>query len=117
MKRDPLSDDESAKSQDELLRMIARRRETSYQTAIEPQRVGASFFFEVKGGWEVRALVDDLNVRKVYTASGLEDAFHDKTVRTILIPRDSNVNRNIALRVCSRHGEGKTVFFEMLPPE
>ena len=88
--------------------MVARRRET----ALEPQRVGASFFFEVKGGWEVRALLDDVNVRKVYTISGLEDAFHDQTVRTILIPRDATVSQNVAIRVCGRHGQGKTVFFE-----
>lgn len=91
------------------MRMVARRRET----ALEPQRVGASFFFEVQGGWEVRALVDDVNVRKVYTLSGLEDAFHDQTVRTILIPLDASVGRTAAMRVCSRHGHGKTVFFEV----
>ena len=79
MKPDPLTTDET---QDKLLRLMERHREA----VVEPQRVGASFFFEVRNGWEVRALVDDLNVRKVYTASGLEDAFHDQTVRTILVP-------------------------------
>ncbi len=108
MKPDPRLQDGAGPSSDELLRMVARRRET----ALEPQRVGASFFFEVKGGWEVRALLDDVNVRKVYTISGLEDAFHDQTVRTILIPRDATVSQNVAIRVCGRHGQGKTVFFE-----
>ena len=108
MKPDPRPQAGTDQSPDELMRMVARRRET----ALEPQRIGASFFFEVKGGWEVRALVDDLNVRKVYTVSGLEDAFHDQTVRTILIPHDSSVGRTAAMRVCRRHGQGKTVFFE-----
>ncbi len=98
---------------DELRRMMARRRETAHISSLEPERAGASFFFEVKGGWEVRALVDDENVRKVYTTSGLEDAFHDQTVRTVLIPRDSSVTKTAAMRVCGRHGQGKTVFFEV----
>lgn len=98
---------------DELLHMVARR----HKAEGAPQQVGASFFFEVKPGWEVRALSDDLNVRKVFTVSGLEDAFHDKTVRTVLIPRDAAVGRNTALRVCRRHGEGKTVFFETDPQD
>lgn len=82
-------------------------------TPLAPQRAGASFFFEVKSGWELRALADDENVRKVYTTSGLEDAFHDQTVRTILVPRDANIGKNAVLRVCGRHGHGKTVFFEI----
>lgn len=92
--------------------MRARRRETAHQPVGEPQSAGASFFFEVKGGWEVQALVDDVGVRKVYTVSGLEDAFHDQTVRTILVPCDANIHKNVAMRVCKRHGRGKTVFFE-----
>ncbi len=104
---------ETDESQDKLLRMMVRHRES----IVEPQRVGASFFFEVRNGWEVRALVDDLNVRKVYTASGLEDAFHDQTVRTILIPQDAAVNRTVAMRVCARHGQGKTVFLEVAAPD
>ena len=107
MKPDPLTTDET---QDKLLRLMERHREA----VVEPQRVGASFFFEVRNGWEVRALVDDLNVRKVYTASGLEDAFHDQTVRTILVPQDATITRTIAMRVCARHGRGKTVFFEIV---
>ena len=109
MKPDPRSQAGTDQSPDELMRMVARRRET----ALEPQRIGASFFFEVKGGWEVRALVDDLNVRKVYTISGLGVAFHEQTGRTILIPHDSSVTKTAAIRVCSRHGQGKTVFFEI----
>ncbi|MFN3828226.1 MAG: hypothetical protein ACK4NR_11455 [Micavibrio sp.] len=98
---------------DELLRMVTRRQKAEGA----PQQVGASFFFEVKPGWEVRALADDLNVRKIFTLSGLEDAFHDKTVRTILITRESSVSRNVAIRVCRRHGQGKTVFFEIDPQD
>jgi hypothetical protein len=103
------------KTPDELRRAISTRHEsaTSSLSPIEPQRAGASFFFEVKGGWEVRALADDENVRKVYTTTGLEDAFHDQTVRTILVPRDASITKNVVLRVCSRHGHGKTVFFEV----
>lgn len=111
MKSDPRSKNGPDPSSEELMRMVARRRET----ALAPQRVGASFFFEVHSGWEVRTLVDDLDVRKVYTISGLEDAFHDQTVRTILIPCDSAVDRTTAMRVCGRHGQGKTVFFETRP--
>ena len=113
MKPDSRSQEGAGQPSDELFRMVARRRES----ALEPQRIGASFFFEVRGGWEVRALLDDVNVRKVYTVSGLEDAFHDQTVRTILIPRDSHVSQNVAIRVCGRHGQGKTVFFAIKAEE
>ncbi len=99
---------------DDLQRMMARRREAAHIAALEPQRAGASFFFEVKSGWELRALTDDENVRKVYTTSGLEDAFHDQTVRTILIPRDSSITKTAAMRVCGRHEQAKTVFFEVM---
>lgn len=109
MKPDPKARDGADTLQQELLRMVARRRET----ATEPQRYGASFFFEVRSGWEVRALADDPGVRQAFTPTGLEDAFHDKTVRTILIPCDASISRTIAIRICSRHGEGKTVFFEV----
>ncbi len=113
MKTDPRAQEGPDEAPDELRQMISRRRETALIPAREPQRAGASFFFEVKSGWEARTLADDENVRKVYTASGLEDAFHDQTVRTILVPRDASVTRNAAMRVCSRHGHGKTVFFEI----
>ncbi len=78
-----------------------------------PPRAGASFFFEIRHRWEVRALMDDEGVRKVYSPAGLEDAFHDPAVRTVLIPAGSTIARVVALRVCARHGHGKTVFFEM----
>lgn len=98
---------------DELQRMMARRQDSARVSPLEPERAGASFFFEVKSGWEIRTLADDESVRKVYTTLGLEDAFHDQTVRTILIPRDSSVTKTAAMRVCGRHGQGKTVFFEV----
>jgi|JI10StandDraft_1071094.scaffolds.fasta_scaffold07652_13 hypothetical protein len=110
MKPDNIARDEADPLQKDL-RLSGRRKATSM--AMEPRQVGASFFFEVRSGWEVQALSDDSGVRKVYTASGLEDAFHDKTVRTVLIPCDATLNRTVAMRVCRRHGDGKTVFYEI----
>lgn len=107
--------DEAADAADDSRRVVVRRPDSTgpVLTPLAPQRAGASFFFEVKSGWELRALADDENVRKVYTTTGLEDAFHDQTVRTILVPRDASISKNVVLRVCGRHGHGKTVFFEV----
>lgn len=93
---------------------MAWREEALRHAVVQGRQVGASFFFDTQNDWEVQALADDVTVRTVYTVSGFEDAFHDKTVRTIFIPRDSSVTKHVAMRVCSRYGLSKTVFFEVV---
>ncbi|HEY8191163.1 MAG TPA: hypothetical protein VIG74_01970 [Alphaproteobacteria bacterium] len=77
-----------------------------------PTRAGFSFFYELDGGWETRILMEDSEVRKVSTSTALEEAFTDESVKIIFIPKSSAVTRTVALRVCRRHGAGKTVFYE-----
>lgn len=77
-----------------------------------PTRAGFSFFYELDGGWETRILQDDPDVCKAHTARELEEAFTDENVKIIFIPKTSAITKNVALRVCRRHGAGKTVFYE-----
>lgn len=93
---------------DALLSDIARQRAAH----AFPTRAGFSFFYELDGGWETRILAEDADVRKVRTTLELEDAFTDARVKIIFIPKMSAVTRTVALRVCRRHGAGKTVFYE-----
>ena len=102
----PGNDDNAAV--DNLLPGIARQQ----AARTFPTRAGFSFFYELDGGWETRILMEDAEVRKVYTSRELEDAFVDTHVKIIFIPAASAVTRTVALRVCRRHGAGKTVFYE-----
>lgn len=77
-----------------------------------PIPIGSGFFLEVKSGWEIKVLEDDLTILKAMSLEELESAFDDPLVRTILVPKKSCINRRIAMRVCQRNGQGKTVFFE-----
>lgn len=88
--------------------------EVAHERAVRnfPTRAGFSFFYELDGGWETRILMEDSEVRKVNTSMALEDAFTDPSVKIIFIPKSSAVTRTVALRVCRRHGAGKTVFYE-----
>jgi hypothetical protein len=88
--------------------------EVAHERAVRnfPTRAGFSFFYELSGGWETRILMEDSEVRKVSTSLALEEAFADPRVKIIFIPRSSAVTRTVALRVCRRHGAGKTVFYE-----
>lgn len=91
-----------------LLPHVARQR----AARTFPTRAGFSFFYELGGGWETRILQDDPEVCKARTARDLEDAFTDGRVKIIFIPKTAAVTKNVALRVCRRHGAGKTVFYE-----
>ena len=101
----PGNDDSLAKS---LLPNMARQR----AARSFPPRAGFSFFYELGGVWETRILMEDAEVRKARTGLELEEAFADAKVKIIFIPKSSAVTRTVALRVCRRHGAGKTVFYE-----
>ena len=103
--REPGNDDSIARR---LLPDVARERAAH----TFPTRAGFSFFYELDGGWETRILMEDQEVRKARTAMDLEEAFMDARVKIIFIPKSSAVTRTVALRVCRRHGAGKTVFYE-----
>jgi hypothetical protein len=92
-----------------MLRQIAGKK----LTVQSPLVSGASHFYEVAGGWETDIFKGSRNVKLVMNVRDLEDAFLDTGVRTIFIPRQASVTRNVALRVCRRHGQGKSVFFEV----
>jgi hypothetical protein len=102
----PTDDNNLAKK---MVEAIGRTHLTSGQPAIE----GGSYFFEVKPGWETRVLRDDSKVTTVLSVTHLEEAFIDPTVTTVFIPSDSSITRSVARRVCRRHGNGKTIFFEV----
>ena len=98
---------------------FARRVEEarrSHLYAGAPTTEGGSYFFDVEPGWETRVLRTDQKVTTVLSVQHLEEAFTDPTVSTIFIPADSSITRTIARRVCQRHGQGKTVFFERAAP-
>lgn len=92
-----------------LTPVLARRTAASSV----PERAGSSFFYELGQGWETRILLQDSEVRKAYTALALEELFMDDRAKVIFIPRASSVTRVVALRICRRHGAGKTVFYEV----
>ena len=91
-----------------LLPIIARRK----MARNIPVNAGASFFYEVDAGWETSLHRNDNDISTVTNIRELEAAFIDPIVKTILIPAGSAVSRAFVLRVCRRHGRGKTVFYE-----
>lgn len=95
---------------DRILPAVIRKQASA---ASFPARAGASCLYELDSGWATRILEDDDAVVKVRSALELEDAFTDESVKTILIPADAVLTRTIVMRVCQRHGAGKTVFFEV----
>ena len=97
-----------AKAPDELLALIARRRATAGPAHHE----GGSMLYETGPGWEAAIVARDPAVRRVMTSFALEEAFEDTSVATIFIPRGAAITLTVARRVCSRHGLGKTVFYE-----
>ena len=78
-----------------------------------PVIAGTSYFYEVQAGWESRVLREDSRILKVYTTFELEDAFASRSGDTILVPIGAAITKTVAQRVCRRHGEGKTVFYEV----
>ena len=93
----------------DILAQIARRRAASRY----PVQAGGSYFYEMESGWELDVLRDAAEVTKVHTIFQLEDAFADQNARIILIPSGAAVTRAVAIRVCQRHGQGKTIFYEV----
>lgn len=93
----------------DLLAHIARRRAASRY----PVQAGGSYFYELESGWELDVLRDAAEVTKVHTIFQLEDAFVDINARIILIPAGATVTKTVAIRVCQRHGQGKTIFYEV----
>jgi len=105
--------EEDASSPEMLARRLAPVLARRSAAASIPERAGSSFFYELDQGWETRILLQDSEVHKVYTVLALEEAFLDERAKVIFIPRASSVTRIVALRVCRRHGAGKTVFYEV----
>lgn len=92
-----------------LLPVVARKKAAD----VLPVNAGSSFFYEVVRGWETKILKQDEKIYKVRDTMQLEEAFIDTKVRTILIPFDASITKTVALRVCRRHGQGKTIFYEV----
>jgi len=92
-----------------LLPLIAKRK----MAGEIPFNAGASFFYEIDAGWETDMLLHDPAAQSVRNIMELEKAFDDRAVKTILIPYYASLTRAAALRVCQRHNQAKTVFFEV----
>ncbi len=97
-----------AKLTAQLLPVIARKKAACNL----PKNAGSSFFYEIEKGWEADVLRQDEDVCVAKNTLELEDAFLDQKVKTILIPYDASITQTVALRVCRRHGLGKTIFYE-----
>jgi hypothetical protein len=114
----PVSKDQSTPHQisrlaSKLLPLIARKKATQKYAA----RAGASFFYELGKGWETKVLEQDNDILKVYTSREMEQAFKDPRTKTILIPKDAAITKTVALRICSRNGLSKTIFYEAVDHE
>lgn len=92
-----------------LLPVIARKK----IAAGIPVYAGSSFFYEVGRGWESEVLRTDSSVTQARDTLALEEAFMNPAVKAILIPEGSAISKTVALRICRRHGLGKTVFYEV----
>jgi hypothetical protein len=77
-----------------------------------PQQIGATHFYDVAKGWETGVLAEDAKICKTYDSFELEEAFANPDVDTILIPGGASVSRSVAVQICTRHSQAKTVFFE-----
>lgn len=93
----------------ELLFLLARR----WATAGVPTREGSSTLYEIPAGWESLMIARDPAVTVAKTGFALEDAFVNPDVKTIFVPRSSALTATVIRRVCARHGQGKTVYFEV----
>lgn len=78
-----------------------------------PDLAGLSYLYEVRSGWEGDALRLDPDIQKATTTQALEAAFADPSVKAVLIPADGSITRQVALKICRRHGHGKTIFYEV----
>lgn len=93
----------------QLLPAIARKK----AACSFPIQAGGSYFYDVPSGWQTDALLCDRDVRAVRNMLALEDAFLDPETHMIFIPGDASITKTVALRVCRRHGQGKTIFYEV----
>ena len=78
-----------------------------------PYRAGESYLYEITAGWESDLLRRDSETLTVKNGFELEQAFFAPDIKAIYIPKDASITRNVIRRVCSRHGQGKTVFYEV----
>lgn len=94
---------------DRILTDVARNK----LTIEPPAQVGGNHFYEVASGWEVAIFQIDRHVRKANSASHLQSLMDDDNIRTIIVPADSNIGKEIVTKICSRAGQGKSVFYEV----
>lgn len=78
-----------------------------------PYQAGESYLYEITAGWESDLLRRDSDTLTVRNGFELEQAFFAPDIKVIYVPRDASITRNVIRRVCSRHGQGKTVFYEV----
>jgi hypothetical protein len=96
---------------DLLARLLPRIAEMK-ATAKPALQVGATHFYDVRPGWEMQVIGKEAGVRTTSDTFELEEAFADPGISTILIPGGASVSRAVALQICNRHSQAKTVFFE-----
>ena len=107
MPKSSLSAEKEALAQ-KILPSIARVR-LSRQTL---KKAGNCNLYDIKDGWEKRVLLQDEMVSKVFNTRDLERALRHPEHETILIPRQSNINRLALEQICEQHTLVKTIYFE-----
>jgi hypothetical protein len=112
MQGEPVSPARRAETPAELAARLLPEVARAKAAAKFPLHVGATHFYEVGPGWETRILENDAAVCKTHDSFELEEAFSNPDVSTILIPGGASVSRAVALQICTRHSQAKTVFFE-----
>ena len=98
---------------DELARHMAPYVARAKVSDTVPYKAGESYLYEITAGWESDLLRRDTDTLTVRNGFELEQAFFAPRIKTIYVPQDASITRNIIRRVCSRHGQGKTVFYEV----
>ncbi len=78
-----------------------------------PVHAGASYIYEVAQGWETFVLAQDEAVKSASSAIDLEEAMCNTAVKTILVPLESSLSRKMTLLIAARHGQAKTIYFEV----
>ena len=107
-----LSDKESSSGLEMLARRllpIAARKKIASGL---PVNAGVSFFYDVDKGWETDMLRRDEEICIAYSPEELECALRDTHVKTVLVPYRASITRELALAICKRNNQPKTIFFE-----
>lgn len=76
------------------------------------KKAGNCHLYDITEGWEKRVLLQDEMVSKVFTTRELERALRHPEQETILVPRQSGINRPALEQICKRHTLVKTIYFE-----